>query len=102
MSWSYWSLLRGSQTIRRSHKDRRDRDRIELHGQYPAPAVQLGPVVPTFLSAAVAYMQAGGRRKYVVALIRHFGKTPLTDFFEGKASEQFESIWQYLRTVSRP
>ncbi len=27
------------------------------------------------------------------------GKTPLTDFFGGKASEQFEAIWQYLRTV---
>jgi len=26
------------------------------------------------------------------------GKTPLTDFFGGKASEQFEAIWQYLRT----
>lgn len=30
------------------------------------------------------------------------GKTPLTDFFEGNAHEQFEAIWQYLRTVPKP
>ena len=29
------------------------------------------------------------------------GKTPLTDFFDGKASEQFDAIWQYLRTLKR-
>jgi mono/diheme cytochrome c family protein len=29
------------------------------------------------------------------------GKTPLTDFFQGQASEQFDAIWQYLRTISK-
>jgi hypothetical protein len=29
------------------------------------------------------------------------GKTPLTDFFQGQAREQFDAIWQYLRTVPR-
>ncbi len=29
------------------------------------------------------------------------GKTPLTDFFEGKASEQYDAIWQYLQTFKK-
>jgi integrase len=31
------------------------------------------------LSAAIAYVQAGGRRKYVTPLVRHFGETLLAD-----------------------
>ncbi len=30
------------------------------------------------------------------------GKTPLGDFFDGKAAAQFDSIWQYLGTVPKP
>jgi mono/diheme cytochrome c family protein len=29
------------------------------------------------------------------------GKTPLTDFFGGKADEQFDAIWQYLQTLQK-
>ena len=29
------------------------------------------------------------------------GKTQITDFFDGKAHEQFEAIWQYLGTVKK-
>jgi mono/diheme cytochrome c family protein len=29
------------------------------------------------------------------------GKTPLTDFYEGDAHEQFEAIWQYLLSVQK-
>jgi mono/diheme cytochrome c family protein len=29
------------------------------------------------------------------------GKTPLTDFFGGKADEQFDAIWQYLQTLRK-
>jgi cytochrome c1 len=29
------------------------------------------------------------------------GRTPLTDLYEGKASDQFEAIWQFLRTQAR-
>jgi integrase len=50
---------------------------IDEYGQYPAPEVKLDPGQPTFLSAAVAYMQAGGERRYVAPLIRHFRETPL-------------------------
>lgn len=52
---------------------------IDDHGQYPAPEVAPDPGQPTFLSAAVAYMQAGGRRKYVADLIKHFGAKPLCE-----------------------
>ena len=27
------------------------------------------------------------------------GKTPLTDFFAGQASEQYDAIWQYLQSL---
>lgn len=30
------------------------------------------------------------------------GKTPLGDFFEGKASAQFDAIWHFLGTVQKP
>jgi hypothetical protein len=50
---------------------------IEEHGQYPAPVFKPDPGQPTFLSAAIAWMQAGGERRYVAPLIRHFGETPL-------------------------
>lgn len=29
------------------------------------------------------------------------GKTPLTDFYDGNARQQFEAIWQYLRTLTK-
>src|SRR5947209_3038380 len=34
---------------------------------------------PTFLSAALAYMEAGGSRRFVGELIKHFGETPLAE-----------------------
>jgi integrase len=35
------------------------------------------PKTQTFLCAAVAYMEAGRRKRYVAKLIKHFGETPL-------------------------
>ncbi|MDB6152541.1 MAG: Trehalose utilization, partial [Chthoniobacteraceae bacterium] len=29
------------------------------------------------------------------------GKTPLTDYYDGNAHDQFEAIWQYLRTQKK-
>jgi integrase len=48
--------------------------RIE-RGEYPEKPKQ--PDGPTFLSAAVAYMKAGRRRRHVAKLIAHFKETPL-------------------------
>ncbi len=52
---------------------------IETHGQFPAPDAKPDPGEPTFISASIAYMQAGGRRRYLAKLIKHFGETPLKD-----------------------
>jgi len=52
---------------------------IETYGQWPAPEAAPGPDRPTFLTAAIAYLQAGGERRHVAALTRHFGETPLDE-----------------------
>jgi integrase len=48
---------------------------IEL-GAYEKPKI-VAPPSPTFLSAAIAYLEAGRRKRYVARLIKHFGETPL-------------------------
>jgi integrase len=49
-------------------------------GEYPPREPGIGsPKQPTFLSAAVAYMEAGRRRRYVARLIKYFGETLLTE-----------------------
>src|SRR5262249_36967616 len=58
---------------------RQSEECIEQHGQYPAPEPQSHSGEPTFLSAANAYLQGGGRRKYVAPLIRYFGETLLSE-----------------------
>jgi integrase len=50
---------------------------IDEFGQYPAPEAKPDPGQPNFLSAAVAYMQAGGERRYIAKLIKHFRETHL-------------------------
>src|SRR3984893_1118238 len=50
--------------------------RIE-RGEFPETASK--PNSPTFLSAALAYLKAGRRRRYVGKLIAHFGETPAAD-----------------------
>lgn len=52
---------------------------IELHGCYPAPEAKPDPGRPTFLTAAVAYMKAGGERRYMPMLLRHFREKPLEE-----------------------
>lgn len=46
-------------------------------GDYPPKAPVARPDEPTFLSAANGYMEVGHSRRYVAALIKHFGETPL-------------------------
>src|SRR5262249_22305225 len=35
------------------------------------------PGEPTFASAALVYMRAGGERRFLMPLLKHFGETPL-------------------------
>jgi integrase len=70
---------RSSGTHRKAAAERVRRqleEQIE-RGEYPPQEPKLG--APTFLSAAIAYMKAGRRRRYVARLIEHFGETPLAD-----------------------
>lgn len=72
---------RSSGTSKRSVALRLLRDleeRIERR-EYPAREDQAGGEQPTFLSAALAYVKAGRRKRYVARLIKHFGATPLTE-----------------------
>ncbi len=48
-------------------------------GEYPPREPEIIRSAPTFLTAAVAYLEAGRRPRYVARLIRHFGETPLTE-----------------------
>jgi integrase len=48
-------------------------------GEYPPREAASRCEQPTFLSAAVAYMEAGKRRKYIANLIKHFGEKPLAE-----------------------
>jgi integrase len=48
-------------------------------GEFP-PREAFAPTdAPTFLTAAVAYLEAGRRSRYVARLIKHFGETPLVE-----------------------
>ena len=48
-------------------------------GENPPREPQAAPNTPTFLSAAVAYLEAGRRPRYVARLIKHFGQTRLAE-----------------------
>jgi integrase len=70
---------RGARTAKRSvaAKELQKLEQAIERGDYPPKQAAKG--VPTFLSAAVAYMKAGGRRKYLKPLINRFGETPLSE-----------------------
>src|SRR5262249_40204081 len=51
-------------------------------GEYQKPKTVVTPS-PTFLSAAIAYLEAGRRKRYVAKLIKHFGETPIDHIDQG-------------------
>lgn len=48
-------------------------------GEYPPREAPPHSEQPTFLSAAIQYLETGHRRRYVAKLIKHFGETPLSE-----------------------
>ena len=57
---------------------------IELKGQiergeYPPREREVQPNEPTFLTAAVNYLEAGRRPRYIARLVRYFGEKPLSE-----------------------
>lgn len=65
---------------------------IEQHGQYPAPEPKPDSGEPTFLTAAIAYMQDGGRRKYLARLIKHFGETRLVSIDQAAIDDAAQAV----------
>jgi len=73
------TVERSTGTTKKSVAKRKLDELIEAieRGEYPEKPKQ--PDAPTFLSAAIAYMKAGGSRRYLKRLIEHFGETPLDE-----------------------
>jgi integrase len=74
---------------------------IEQHGQYPAPAPKPRTGEPTFLTAANAYMQAGGARRYMAPLIKHFGETPLSAIDQDAIDAAAIEIYPHVTPATR-
>jgi integrase len=64
-------------SVARAIRDDLERE-IEA-GEYPPREAAPRGEQPTFLSAAVAYLEAGRRRRYVAKLIKHFGERQLSE-----------------------
>ena len=56
-------------------------------GEYPEKAAPDRGQQLTFVMAAVAYMEAGRRRRYVAPLIKHFGETPIAEIDQAAIDE---------------
>ena len=52
---------------------------IERGEEYPAREAAPRSKQPTFLSAAIRYLETGHRPRYVAKLIKHFGETALSE-----------------------
>jgi integrase len=90
------AVERSAGTHRKSAALRQIRDlegAIE-RGEYPEKPKR--PDAPTFLSAAVAYMRAGGSRRYLKPLIERFAETALEDInqaaIDAAAAELFPHV----------
>lgn len=85
--WTIRGEHLGVRVYKSSRTDRRPLAAAQLkkleraieRGEYPPPRPAARGGQPTFLTAAVAYMEAGGSRRYIAPLIKHFGETPLTE-----------------------
>ena len=75
-------------------------ERAIERGEYPAkPKTDDGG--PTFLSAAVGYMEAGRRPRYVAKLIKHFGTTPLSEIGQAAIDEAAIELYPNVTACTR-
>ena len=56
---------------------------------------------PTFLSAAVSYMQAGGERTYVARLIEYFGEKPLSEIDQAAVDRAAVALYPQVSNATR-
>ena len=64
---------------RKARKALRDLEDAIERGEYPPREQPKRTDEPTFLSAALAYMEAGRSRRYVGKILNHFGETPICE-----------------------
>ena len=72
-------------------------ERAIERGEYPPRQASTDDGERTFLTAAVAYMEAGRSRRHVAKLIKHFGSTPLADI--GQAAVDAAAIELFPRAT---
>jgi hypothetical protein len=71
-------------------------------GEYPPREATPGRAQqPTFLSAALAYLKAGRRQRYVAKLIKHFGETPLADIDQAAIDEAAIVLYPLVKPATR-
>lgn len=78
---------------------------IEL-GEYPPRAeAPAGREQPTFLDAAIRYLEAAERRRYlkrvIAVLIRHFGETPLHEIDQQAIDDASIALYPNVKPVTR-
>lgn len=70
-------------------------------GEYPPKQVAAGDRERTFLTAAVAYLEAGRRARYVARLIKHFGTTPLEQIDQATIDDAAISLHPHAAPSTR-
>lgn len=71
---------------------------IERGDYFPQDAVPAGP---TFLTAAIAYMKAGGERRFLKPLMMRFGETPISEIDQAAVDLAAAEIHPFLGPASR-
>jgi integrase len=56
---------------------------------------------PTFLSAAIAYMEAGKSKRYIRRLLAHFGETPLSQIDQAAIDNAAMTLYPRVSNASR-
>jgi integrase len=70
-------------------------------GEHPQQEATPDREQPTFLTAALAYIKAGRRRRYVAKLIKYFGETPLPNIDQAAIDEAAVALYPNVTGATR-
>ena len=95
------AVNQSSRTHKRSvaHSVLRGIERAIERGEYQAPTP--AGEERTFLSAALAYLEAGRRPRYVAKLIKHFGDTPLSEIGQAAIDDAAVELYPNVTPCTR-
>jgi integrase len=79
---------------------RRLEEQIE-RGEYPPREAAPRTNETTFLSAAIAYMEAGHSKRFVAPLIKHFGETPLSEIDQAAIDAAAIALYRGVTPATR-